>query len=71
MLKALCPRYCPSPFCQIVCPTQAITVGTDNKNIYLDLDKCNGCGICNVACITWSRDKNLERKMPWLKRQSD
>jgi ferredoxin len=29
------------------------------------MDKCNGCGICRVICMTLSRDKTLERKLPW------
>lgn len=67
MLKSICPRYCPSPFCLTVCPAHAIVVGDGDRNIYLDLDRCNGCGICHVACTTWSRDKTLERKLAWVR----
>ena len=67
MVKSVCPKYCPSPFCVVACPAGAISVGTENKNIYLDMDKCHGCGICRIACITFSRDKGLEKKMPWVR----
>ena len=66
MLKAVCPKYCPVPFCLTACPTDAISIGVEDKNIYIDSSKCHGCGICRMACITWSRDKGMEKKMPWL-----
>jgi Fe-S-cluster-containing hydrogenase component 2 len=68
MLKSICPRYCPAPFCQVACPSGAITIAANgkNENICLDTDKCNGCGICRVICMTWSLDKTLERKLPWV-----
>lgn len=66
MLKPICPQYCPSPFCQAACPSGAINIATKGKNICLDTDRCNGCGICRMICITLSRDKTLERKLPWV-----
>jgi Fe-S-cluster-containing hydrogenase component 2 len=68
MLKSVCPRYCPAPFCLTACPAGAIVVAGKgkNENINIDTGKCNGCGICRVMCITLSRDKTLERKLPWL-----
>jgi len=68
MIKSICPQYCPAPFCQVACPSGAITVTTKtkNENVYLDTAKCNGCGICRIMCMTLSRDKTLERKLPWI-----
>ncbi len=67
MLKSVCPQYCPAPFCLTACPAEAITTPAKNEtqNIYIDMDKCNGCGICRVMCRTLSREKTLERKVPW------
>lgn len=67
MAKAICSGYCPSPFCVAACPVGAIFIRAGNKNIQLDVDKCHGCGICRVVCITFSRDKGLEKKMPWAR----
>ena len=68
MLKSICANYCPAPFCVTACPAGAITIAAKGKreNIYLDTDKCNGCGICRVACMAFSRDRTLERKLPWV-----
>lgn len=68
MLKSVCPNYCPAPFCLTACPAGAITIAGKGKNdnICIEMDKCNGCGICRVICMTWSEDKTLERKLPWL-----
>lgn len=65
MAKSVCPGYCPSPFCVLACPAKVMFVGEDG-NIQIDFDKCHGCGICRVVCLTFSRDRNLEKKMPWL-----
>ncbi len=64
MLNLICPQRCPSAFCEVVCPASAIA--NRDKNVYLDTDKCNRCGICRVMCMTLSRDKTLQRSRPWL-----
>jgi Fe-S-cluster-containing hydrogenase component 2 len=68
MIKSVCPNYCAAPFCITACPTQAISLvaKSRNENICIDLSKCNHCGICRMVCTTFSRDKALERKLPWL-----
>lgn len=66
MLNLICPHHCPSPFCEIACPADAITISAKEKNIYIDTDKCNRCGTCRVVCVTFSRDKILERRRPWV-----
>ena len=68
MLKSICAKYCPAPFCQVACRGGAITIAVKgkNKNICIDMAKCNGCGICRMICITWSLDKVLEEKRPWV-----
>ena len=69
MLNLICPQHCPLPFCETACPPGAITV--EDKNVYLDRDKCNKCGICRVMCVTFSRDKALQRRRPWLSSRTD
>ncbi len=66
MLNLICPKNCPSPFCETSCPVSAISIAEKEKNIYVDTDKCNKCGICRSMCMTWSFDHNLEGKRPWL-----
>jgi Fe-S-cluster-containing hydrogenase component 2 len=66
MQNLICPQYCPSPFCEVACPTGAITVAVKEKNVYCDSDKCNRCGICRVMCMTFSRDDVLARRRPWV-----
>jgi len=66
MKNLICPRYCPAPFCEASCPTGAITIVVKERNVYADADRCNRCGICRVMCTTWSQDRVLERKRPWI-----
>lgn len=60
-MELLCPKHCASPFCQAVCPGGVITI--DVGGVYIDSGKCTGCGLCKGACMTFSRDKTLQRKI--------
>lgn len=62
----ICPQYCPSPFCVTSCPGGALTLEAREKNIYVDTDKCNRCGICRMMCTSFSRDEVLARRRPWV-----
>ncbi|MDP2916953.1 MAG: 4Fe-4S dicluster domain-containing protein [Dehalococcoidia bacterium] len=42
-------QHCKSPACKDVCPTGA-TVQREDGIVYVDYDKCLGCGYCEVAC---------------------
>lgn len=66
MLKMICSHFCSSPFCETACPVNAISISPKDNNIYADTDKCNRCGICRFMCITYSRDKSLGGKRPWV-----
>ena len=59
-MNVICPQYCRIPYCEPVCPTGAIVVG--DKTVSVDSDRCNGCGLCKMACLTWSLDKNLAKR---------
>lgn len=66
MANLICHQYCPEPFCANACPVGAITVEYREKNVSVDIDKCNKCGLCRSMCLSWSRDRNLEQKRPWV-----
>lgn len=68
MLNLVCPKYCPLPHCQTVCPTGALNVVERDQNIYVETDKCNRCGLCRYACMEFSRDRNLTRRRPWARK---
>ena len=42
-------QHCKNPACKEVCPTGA-TVQREDGIVYVDYDKCLGCGYCEVAC---------------------
>jgi len=59
MIRTICPQYCPLHYCELACPAGAIRVSPEG--VLLDTDRCHVCALCRVACLTWSRDKGLER----------
>lgn len=66
MLNMICNRFCPAPFCLTVCPVDAISISAKDNNVYVDTDKCNRCRLCGFACVTYSRDRSLQGKRPWV-----
>jgi phenylacetyl-CoA:acceptor oxidoreductase subunit 1 len=42
-------QHCQEPACKTVCPTGA-TIQREDGIVYVDYDKCLGCGYCEVAC---------------------
>lgn len=62
----ICYHFCPSPFCVASCPTHAIEIVEEESSVYADPDRCNHCGICRVACMTFSNDKRLAQRRPWV-----
>ena len=47
-LPILC-MHCKNPPCKEVCPTGA-TIQREDGIVYIDYNKCMGCGYCEVAC---------------------
>jgi Fe-S-cluster-containing hydrogenase component 2 len=69
MTKVFCPRYCPVPYCEPVCPTNAIRISDQKVEVIPAL--CIGCGLCRKSCMTWSLEKPLEHKsVQWMMRDS-
>ncbi len=65
MLRTVCVKHCAEPFCVPACPSGALGMAEDR--IYVESDKCHGCGICRYVCMTWSRDHVMRTKSRfWL-----
>jgi len=66
MLKVICHQNCKSCFCEPICAMKAII--TKAGSVYVDTERCIGCGACRRICITYSIDKALKDKTEdWLK----
>lgn len=59
-----CPEEIPCNPCQMVCPSQAITMDDINDTPVVDYDKCKGCGLCVQVCpglaifmVSYANDK--------------
>jgi Fe-S-cluster-containing dehydrogenase component len=54
-------RACEDPPCAKVCPTGALRL-RKGGGVYLDMDKCIGCGYCQDAClmgaVLWDENTN-------------
>jgi Fe-S-cluster-containing hydrogenase component 2 len=65
MLKTVCVKHCAEPFCVPTCPSGALEASEDRINV--ESDRCHGCGLCRVMCMTWSRDHVMRTKSRfWL-----
>lgn len=60
MSTVICSKYCPIPYCQVSCPMGALTIG--DRGVLVASEKCHACGLCKVACMAWSLDKNLQKR---------
>jgi Fe-S-cluster-containing hydrogenase component 2 len=66
MMNLICKQNCKVCFAEPVCALDAIIV--KERAVYVETDKCIGCGTCRFACIEWSLDKALKEKtVDWLK----
>lgn len=65
MLKSICMKNCPSPFCVASCPSGALRI--EDNQVTVSSEKCHGCGLCRYMCMTWSRDHSMRAKSAfWL-----
>jgi Fe-S-cluster-containing dehydrogenase component len=66
MLNIICKHNCKACYALSVCAVNAI-IDQDGA-IYIDTDKCIGCGCCRTACVTFGYDQALrEKTVDWLK----
>ena len=66
MINSICKHNCPSCYAKPVCQVRATL--DQQGSIYVDTEKCIGCGCCRTACITFSLDEALKEKtVEWLK----
>jgi anaerobic dimethyl sulfoxide reductase subunit B (iron-sulfur subunit) len=55
-------NHCAAPACLAVCPTSAITKREDGI-VWIDKEKCIGCGSCKAACPYDAPRLNVEKKV--------
>jgi Fe-S-cluster-containing hydrogenase component 2 len=66
MINSICKLNCASCFALPVCAVSAIIY--QQGSIYVDTEKCIGCGACRTACVTFGYDQALKDKtVEWLK----
>lgn len=65
MLNVICRHNCKACFAESVCAVHAIV--DQQGSIYVETEKCIGCGCCRTACITFGFDHALKEKtVEWL-----
>ncbi len=65
MMNAICKSNCASCFAEPVCAVRAIV--TEQGSVYVETEKCIGCGCCRTACISFGYDQALKEKtVEWL-----
>ncbi|UCD86895.1 MAG: hypothetical protein JSV01_03745 [Desulfobacterales bacterium] len=66
MLNIICKHNCKSCYAEPVCAVDAIV--DQQGSIYVETEKCIGCGCCRTACVTFGYDQALKDKtVDWLK----
>jgi len=66
MLNMICKQNCAACFAEPICAMKAIS--NTGGAVYVETDRCIGCGACRTACNEWSLDKALKEKTTaWLK----
>jgi Fe-S-cluster-containing hydrogenase component 2 len=66
MINAICKKNCAGCFALPVCAVGAII--EQQHSIYVDTDKCIGCGSCRTVCVTFGYDQALKEKtVEWLR----
>ena len=64
MLNIICKHACKDCYARRVCALQAI--GEQEDSIYIDTEKCIGCGSCKTACVTYGYKTLEDKTAEWL-----
>lgn len=65
MLNVICKHNCKSCYAEPVCAVHAIV--DQQGSIYVETEKCIGCGCCKTACITFGLEALKDKTVEWLK----
>jgi Fe-S-cluster-containing hydrogenase component 2 len=66
MLNVICKHNCKDCYALRICALGAII--DQQGSIYVETDKCIGCGCCRTACVHFGIDHALQDKtVEWLK----
>lgn len=64
MLNVICPHNCKDCYAMRVCAMIAIV--DQQGSIYVDPQKCIGCGSCKKACMTFGYSALADKTEKWL-----
>ena len=64
MLNIICKHACKDCYARRVCALQAIE--EKGSSIYIDTEKCIGCGSCKTACVTYGYKTLEDKTTEWL-----
>ncbi|MDD3580479.1 MAG: hypothetical protein PHW74_05615 [Desulfobacca sp.] len=65
MLNVICSHNCKDCYALRVCAVHAIS---DQQGcIYVDTEKCIGCGCCKTACVTFGYKALEDKTEVWLR----
>ncbi|MFP3868814.1 MAG: hypothetical protein ACLFUU_11750 [Desulfobacteraceae bacterium] len=65
MINVICSHNCKDCFAMRVCAVRAITA--EHGAIYVNTEKCIGCGCCKTACIAFGHKTLEDKTETWLR----
>ncbi len=65
MLNVICSHNCKDCYALRVCAVHAIS--DQEGAIYVDTDKCIGCGCCKTTCVAFGYKALEDKTEAWLK----
>jgi Fe-S-cluster-containing hydrogenase component 2 len=64
MVNVICPHNCKDCYAMRTCAVQAII--DQQGAIYIETEKCIGCGCCKTACVTFGYKALEDKTTKWL-----
>jgi Fe-S-cluster-containing hydrogenase component 2 len=65
MLNVICSHNCKDCYAMRVCAMHAIS--EDEGAVYLDTEKCIGCGCCKSVCVGFGYKALEDKTEAWLR----